>query len=63
MGKNTRLVAMPVCLLPAGWIVVRALADEKTTQIIQVNVNQHARQYSVNWGESFERVVPCMPRN
>ena len=33
-------MALPICLLLAGWIVIRALADEKAPQIIQINVNQ-----------------------
>ena len=40
MGKKIRLIVLPVCLLLAGWIVIRALAGEKTPQIIEVNVHQ-----------------------
>jgi hypothetical protein len=34
MGRKTVLMALPICLLLAGWLVIRALADEKTPQII-----------------------------
>jgi cytochrome c peroxidase len=40
MGKKIRLMALSLCMLLAGWIVIRALADEKAPQLIQINVNQ-----------------------
>jgi len=40
MGKKTRLMILPICLLLAGWVVIRALAQEGAPRIIQINVNQ-----------------------
>ena len=40
MGKKTMLIILPLCLLLAGWIAIRSLAQEGAPRIIQINVNQ-----------------------
>ena len=39
MGNRIRLMVLPVCLLLAGWMVIRAAADEKAPPIIEVNTH------------------------